>query len=49
MGDNRELALEVLESIRTEYPKELQYQRVTKFLLDSTQTPSVRIDPTRLD
>jgi hypothetical protein len=40
IGGNRDLALEVLESIRNEYPKELQYNRVTKFLLDSTQSPS---------
>ena len=41
LGTNREAALEVLEAIRSEYPKELQYQRVTKFLLDQTTTPSV--------
>merc|ERR1712126_508088 len=39
LGAVREKALIVLESIRDEYPKDLIYSRVTKFLIDQTQNP----------
>lgn len=41
LGEDREAALEVLDSIRSEYPKDLQYARVTKFLLDASTSPTV--------
>lgn len=40
LGEDREAALEVLDSIRSEYPKDLQYARVTKFLLDASTSPT---------
>ena len=44
LGEDREAALEVLDSIRSEYPKDLQYARVTKFLLDQSTTPTVSLN-----
>lgn len=34
----------MLDSIRSEYPKDLQYARVTKFLLDQSTTPTVSLN-----